>query len=336
MSTEQKPLVYVIGTGGSISLQGSGRLDFTEYGHAGNHLTIQQMMDRIPEASGFARLNVEQFINVGSNKVELEHWLGLARRINDIFRTDARAAGVAIAHGTATLEETAYFLNLTVRSPKPVVVTGAMRPPTAMGTDADVNLLDAIKVAAYPGSAGMGVLTVLNNEINAARHVTKTNTYRVETFSSGDMGFLGYADSDHQVVFYQRATRRHTHESEFRVEEISQLPRVDIAYATAAGDGLPIRALMEGGASGIVSAGVGSGGAHPDFAKALEEARARGIVVVASSNAGTGRVVRTQSVAENGFVAADNLSPKKSRILLMLALTRTRDMGRIQEMFYTY
>ena len=336
MTAHPRPIVYLLGTGGTIATLGTDRMDGTEYGASGTRVPLQEMLDGVPETADFARVNAEQFINVGSNRVEPDHWLGLARRINEIFRTDPDAVGVAVTHGTATLEETAYFLNLTVDSPRPVVVTGAMRPRSAMGTDADVNLLNAIQVAACPEAAGKGVLVVMNNEIHAARNVTKTHTYRVETFKSGEFGFLGYADSDHKVVFYQEPARRHTHGSELRVEGVSQLPRVDIAYASAGGDGASVRDMTERGVAGIVSAGLGSGGTHPDFTQALEEARAQDIIVVVAAHVGEGRVISTRSTKEQGFVASDNLSPKKARILLMLALTLTDDVEPIQKMFYTY
>ena len=336
MGTEQKPLIHVIGTGGSISLQGYGRSDYTEYSSSGNHLTIHQMLERIPETGDIARIVAEQFINVGSTSVEVHHWLALAKRINELFSQEPKVAGVVVTHGTATLEETAYFLNLTVKSRLPVVVTGAMRPPTALATDADINLLDCVRVAACAESAGRGVLTILNNEIQAARHVTKTNTYRLETFKSGELGFLGYADSDHQVVFYQTPTRKHTYQTEFQVDHLTDLPRVDIVYAYAGGDGLLIRALIEAGVPGIVAAGLGSGTNHPDFMSALDEAHERGIVAVLSSHVGGGRVVMTKRTAERGFVVADNLSPKKARILLMLALAVTSDTDEIQRMFSAY
>lgn len=336
MSSNSKPTVYLLGTGGTISTQGPNRMDGTEYGAAGIRAPIQDMLDRIPEAADFARVKAEQFINVASTGVELDHWLGLAKRINQIFSQEREVAGVAVTHGTATLEETAYFLNLTVKSKKPVVVTGAMRPPTAMGTDSDVNLLNAIQVAASPESVGRGVLTVLNNEIQAARHVTKTNTYRVETFKSGEFGFLGYADADHEVVYYQSPTRKHTHESEFIVDGLSDLPRVEVAYATAGGDGLPVRLFAEAGVSGIISAALAPGASHPDQMDALETATKAGIPVVVAAHVGSGRVMLTSDNKERGFVSADNLSPKKARILLMLALTVTRNRDEIQRMFDTY
>ena len=336
MTSQLMPLVYVMGIDGTIATMGKSRLDYTEYDAVGIRMTIHEMVERIPEARQLARLKTEDLGNIPGTSVEVKHWLDLARRINQIFAEEPEVAGVAITHGTATLEETAYFLNLTVKSPKPVVVTGAMRPPSALGTDADVNLLDSIRVAACPEAARKGVLTVLNNEIQAARHVTKTNTYRVETYRSGDFGFLGYADSDHQVVFYQAPTRKHTYETEFDVDNVSELPRVEIAYASAGCDGIVIRALTDAGVSGIISAGSGSGGAPPDFVDALEEAHRRGVAVVKGSSSGNGRVVVTSSTREKGFVVSDNLTVKKARILLMLALGKTRDSHEIQRMFNTY
>ena len=150
MTNESKPRVYLVGTGGSISFVGRTRTDYTNYSYDGKHLTIDEMLERVPEVREFADVRAEQFLNLGSTDVTPEHWLGLAKRINQIFRDDPNAAGVAVTHGTATLEETAYFLNLTVKSSKPVVVTGAMRPPTGLGTDSDVNLIDCIRVAAAP------------------------------------------------------------------------------------------------------------------------------------------------------------------------------------------
>ena len=336
MTTDQKPKVYLIGTGGSISFIGDFRTDYINYSYRNRHLAIEQMLDNIPEAREFADVLPEQLVNVGSANILPSHWLQLARRINDIFALDAQAAGVAITHGTATLEETAYFLNLTVKDRRPVVVTGAMRPPTGMGTDADINLLDCIRVAAAPQSAGRGVLTVLNNEIQAARDVTKSNSYRLETFRSGELGCLGYADSDEEVVFYRNPAKAHTADTEFDVAAVAELPRVDIAYAYAGADGTVVNALAEAGTAGIVAAGLGGGSSSPEFMAALKQARERGIPVVIATQTGNGRVMRTRRFVEDGYIAADNLAPKKARILLMLALTKTDDPGEIQRMFQSY
>ena len=221
MLTDTKPKVHLIGTGGSISFVGDARTDYVNYSYSNKHLTIEEMAERVPEINDFADVVIEQFINVGSTEVTPTHWLDLAKRINDIFAKDKDVKGIAITHGTATLEETAYFLNLTVKNTKPVVVTGAMRPPTGLGTDADVNLVDCIRVAASEQSVGRGVLTVLNNEIQASRDVTKTNSYRLETFKSYELGCLGYADSDGEVVFYRTPTKTHTEGTEFNISDIS-------------------------------------------------------------------------------------------------------------------
>ena len=336
MTSESKPRVYLIGTGGSISFVGRTRTDYTNYSYDGKHLTIDELLERVPETREFAEVRAEQFLNLGSTDVTPEHWLGLAKRINEIFREDPDAAGVAVTHGTATLEETAYFLNLTVQSSRPVVVTGAMRPPTGLGTDSDVNLMDCIRVAAAPQSAGRGVLTVLNNQIQAARDVTKTNSYRLETFQAPDFGFLGYADSDGEVVFYRRPDRAHTIDSEFDIASVDQLPRVDIAPAYAGADGVVVKALAQAGVDGLVAAGLGSGSSPPPFMAALKEVSDAGLPVVIATHTGSGRVMLTRRFTEDGYIVADNLTPKKARILLMLALTATKDLAEIQRMMLTY
>ncbi len=330
------PLVYVIGTGGSISSIGESRIDLFDYSYGGRHYSIEEMLDRVPEVRDIARIESEQFSNVGSGDLSPALWPHLARRINAIFREHPEAAGVAIAHGTASLEETAYFLNLTVRSRKPVVVTGAMRPMTAISTDADLNLLDCIRVAASPAAAGRGVLVVLNNQIQAAREVTKTSTSRLDTFKSGDLGFLGYADSDGEVVFYRESTKTHTYGTEFDVESLENLPRVEIALAYAGADGTAVRALAGAGCEGLVAAGMGSGGAPRAFLDALREVASGGVPVVVASQAGTGRTMARRALTERGLIVADNLLPRKARVLLMLALTRTRGRDDIQRIMLTY
>jgi len=331
-----RPVVHVIGTGGSISCIGHSRTDFLDYGYGDRHYTIEEMLSRVPEVNELATVRSEQFMNAYGGEVSPERWADLARRIQAILRSAPETAGVAITHGTSTLEETAYFLNLTVRSDRPVVVTGAMRPMTAMSNDAEVNLLDCVRVAASPEAAGRGVLVVLNNQIQGAREVTKTSTSRLDTFKSADLGFLGYADSDGKVVFYRSTTKRHTRESEFEIEGVTSLPRVDIAYAYSGVDGTAIDAVVEAGCAGLVSAGLGSGGAPRPFIEALVRAAEAGVPVVVTSHAGSGRAMARRAAAERGFLFGDNLSPRKARILLMLALATTRDKSEIQRMLETY
>ena len=336
MAYEPERRVYLFGTGGTISFVGESRTDFSNYSYRGQQLTIHEMLARVPEANELAEVIPEQVINVGSTEVYPPHWLTLANRINEQFAADPDAAGAAVTHGTATLEETAYFLNLTVRDRRPVAVTGAMRPPSAMGTDADNNLLDAVRIAAAPQSAGRGALVVLNNEIQSARDVTKTDSYRVETFQSGHMGFLGYADADGQVIYYRRPERRHTADSEFDVSGVAALPRVDIAYGYAGAGSTVIDALVADGVDGIVAAGLGSGGSPSTFMAGLKNAQEAGIPVVLSTHVGTGRVVQTRRFTEEGYIVADNLHPKKARILLMLGLTQTSDPAELQRMMLEY
>lgn len=330
------PRVYVLGTGGSISCIGDSRTDLIDYNHADRHLSIDAMVLRIPEISRFAEVRAEQFLNVYGGDVSTSKWLELSRRINRIFHDDPAAAGIVVTHGTSTLEETAYFLNLTVKSRKPVVVTGAMRPPTAMSTDADMNLFDAIRVAAHAESAGKGVLVVLNNQIHSARDAIKTSTSRLETFKSAELGFLGYADSDGKVAFYRSPTRSHTAETEFNPEKIDQLARVDIAYAYSGVDGVAIEAFVKAGCTGLVGAGLGSGSAPRPFHDALASAREQGVLVVIASQSFNGRVMAKRAFKERGFVVADNLPPKKVRILLMLGLKVTRRPEEIQRMLLSY
>jgi L-asparaginase len=330
------PRVYVVGTGGSISCIGASRTDFIDYNYGDRHYSIDEMLARVPEANGLAEIRAEQFMNAYGGEVGPERWLNLARRINAIFREDPQAAGVAVTHGTSTLEETAYFLNLTVKSRKPVVVTGAMRPMTALSNDAELNLLDCVRVAASPAAADRGVLVVLNSQIQAARDVAKTNTSRPDTFKSADLGFLGYADSDGEVVFYRSPTKAHTHRTEFDPGQVHALPRVDIAMAYAGVDGRVVQALAEGGCDGLVAAGLGSGGAPRAFLDALTAVAQNGTPVVVASQAGSGRVMARRAMTERGFILADNLLPRKARILLMVALTRTRDPKELQRIMRTY
>ena len=329
-----RPKVHILATGGTIGFAGLDRLDAVRYAEHGHPILIDDLLARVPEIEQFADIQAEQVFVEGykGQTIGPQEWLAWARRCNELFSGDAPPAGIVMTHGTYVMEETAYFLNLTVRSDRPVVLTGAQRPSTAMSSDADLNLLNAVLAAGAPDSAGKGVLVVLNHQINAARDVTKTSTYRMETFQSRDLGFLGYVDSDGEVVYYRSPTRRHTHQSEFDVSAVSEFPWVDIVTNYAGADGRAVEALVEKGAAGLVIAGMSVRGMQP----ALEDAARKGVVVVRAGNLGSGRVVATPRSREQGIIAADNLAPKKARILLMLALTVTRDPGRIQEFYQVY
>jgi L-asparaginase len=328
------PNIAIVATGGSIAGIGPDRMDFILYPELGEHLTIEQSLARIPEVNDIARVEAEDLISVGSTAIGPLEWLRLTQRIEQLLAQGVD--GVVVTHGTATLEETAYFLHLTVKSTKPVVVTGAMRPPTALSTDADLNLLDAIRIAASPHAGGMGVLTVLNNEIQAAREVSKANSFRVETFRPNELGFLGYSDSDGQVVFYRAPVRLHTTATAFDVDGRDGLPRVEIVYSYAGADGLFVEAARQSRADGLVVVGFGGGTFPPAFIEAAARVVEDGIPVVLATRSTAGRVIATPRRQQQGFIVCDNLLPQKARILLMLALTVTRDRGEIQRMFDTY
>lgn len=331
------PLVYVLATGGTISGKGASSTSFSEY-QAGA-LLGQELVDSVPEIAQFARVRAEQVTNVRSSDLTLDDWLTLARRIDCIFADDPAAAGVVITHGTNTLEETAYFLNLTVHHDRPVVLVGSQRPATALGADGPLNLLAAIRVAIAPEARGKGTLIVMNEEINAARDVTKTNTYRLETFRAPELGFLGYVDGD-KVTFYRSSNRRHTTASEFDLAGVTALPSVEIVYSYVQPSPVMLQALLDSGVDGIVFAGTGAG-----YISSVERAALDPVLVkppdqrpalVYGSRVGNGRVVPRQEYEAIGMIAADNLSPQKARILLMLALTKTRDVAEIRRMFEQY
>jgi L-asparaginase len=331
-----RPRVRIIATGGSIAGVGPHRLDYLLYSESGQRLSIEQMLARVPEVHDIAEVQGENLTSVGSTSIGPQEWLQLTQRINQLFHQEPELSGIVVTHGTATLEETAYFLHLTVKSSKPVVVTGAMRPPTAVSTDADLNLLDAIRIAACPEAGAQGVLTVLNNEIHSARDVTKSNTLRVETFQSPHVGLLGYADSDGQVLFYRSVTRQHTTDTPFHVASLTRLPRVDLVYAYSGADGLLVDAVHQHRSAGLVVAGFGSGTFPPVFLEAASRAATAGLPVVLASRSTSGRIIMTPQKAEAGFIVADNLHPQKARILLMLALTISQERQTIQEMFYRF
>ena len=329
-----RPPVHILGTGGSISGIGPHRLDYTLYPDSGKKLTVAELLARLPEARELAELSGEDVLQVGSPSIGPAEWLQLHKRIEALFA--GKTAGIVITHGTATLEETAYFLHLTVKSERPVVITGAMRPPSAVGTDAELNLLDAIRLAASPEAAGRGVLTILNQEIQSARDVTKSNAFRVDTFHSRDFGVLGFVDSDARVLFYRSVTRAHTTKTMFDVRGRKDLPRVDIVYSYAGADGVLVDALTERRPAGMVLVGFGGGSYPAAFLDAGRRAVKAGIPVVLATRSWNGRVVTTPKKEADGFIVCDDLMPQKARILLMLALTLTSERATIQNMFYEY
>jgi L-asparaginase len=330
-----RPVIAAIGCGGTISSLGRDSTDVLDYPDFGTKLPIDEVLGRYPELAKVADMLPVPFRSVGSTAIGPPEWLELAATIDRLAAERPELAGFVIPHGTATLEETAYFLNLALKSDKTVVVVGAQRPASALGSDAGMNLLGAVRTVSAPAARGLGVLVVLNDEIHAAREATKTSTYRLQTFRSPDFGLLGHIDGD-GVQIYRQPRRRHAPDTEFDIAGLARLPRVDIAYSYGGADGTVVDALVAAGARGIVSAGLAPGIPTPLERIALERARGAGVIVVQSSRAGSGRVALRRYLDEAGMVAADNLNPQKARILLMLALTRTTDIIEMRRMFTVY
>lgn len=320
--------------GGTISAQGTSRVDLKDY--VSGQLTGDDFLQHIPELHSIANIDVKQIDKVSSTAINEQHWGTLQREITQAL-TDEAYDGVVITHGTNTLEETAYFLHVTVPTQKPIVMVGAQRPFTAMSSDAQMNLFHAFRVAVHPDAYGKGVVVVANDEISCAREVTKTNTYRLETFQSGQFGYLGFIDPDDTVQFYRTPTRIHTYQSKFAHKSYDNMPRVGIIYSYAGATGDLIQLATESNLyDGIVMAGTGAGRCSPHEDEALAEAANKGVVIVRSSRVGNGRVVGIDHFNQYPVVCADNLQPQKARILLMLAMTTTNNITDIQTIFDTY
>lgn len=329
-----KPMVAVIGTGGTISSIADDPLEVLNYPETSRKMEPAEAIARIREVERFAECMTLPFRAVGSAAIGPADWIELARLIARTARECPDVRGFVILHGTATIEETGYFLNLVLKTDKPVVLVGAQRPASALSSDVDMNVLAAIRTAISDQAIGKGVLIVLNDEIHSARDATKTATYRLQTFRSPDFGLLGHVDGD-RVELYRAPVRKHTLESPFDIDEIAALPRVDIVYSYAGADASAVEAFVAAGAKGLVSAGFAPGIPAPLERKALERAAEAGIVVVQSSRVGSGRIARRRYLCDKGMVGADNLNPQKARILLSLALTRTNDPDKIQAFFET-
>ncbi|WP_407518568.1 asparaginase [Methylobacterium oryzisoli] len=331
----QRAKVAFIGTGGTISSVGRDSLDLLDYTATGTRLEADAILDAVPEARAVADLIPVGFRAVPSTAIGFAEWRDLVRLCERLAGEHPDLAGIVIGHGTATLEETAYALGLTLTVDLPVVLVGAQRPISALSSDAGLNLVAALRTAADPASRGRGVLVVLNDEIQAAREVTKTSVARLQTFRTPDFGVLGQVDGS-TVRYYRRAERRHAPGTPFDIRGLSALPRVDVSYAHADADGTAVRAFRAAGARGIVSAGLAPGMTPPAEAEALTQAVAAGIVVVQSTRAGSGVVPLTTSLRERGILSADNLTPQKARILLALALTVTADPQEVARIFAAF
>jgi len=333
-ATRNLPNVVIVATGGTIA--GSGSSSTTTVGYKAATVPVQALIEAVPELKKVATVRGEQLFQIASQNMTNDHWLKLARRVNELLQ-QADVDGIVITHGTDTLEETAYFLNLVTKSTKPVVIVGAMRPSTALSADGPINLYNACLLAASRDAVGKGVLVCLNDQINAARDVTKTNTSTADTFKSPELGCLGYIEGN-RVAFYRLPTRKHTANSEFDLDGVDKLPVVEIAYGFANVSRTTVDALAASGVDGIVYAGVGDGNPSELTEQALADARAKGILIVRSARVGNGIVARNNEVDDDkrDFVVSDTLNPQKARILLTVALTKTRDPKEIQRIFYEY
>jgi L-asparaginase len=336
MTSGQK-VIGILGTGGTISCLGTDPYDALEYADTGHVLDISELVQRFPDVSDAIETIPISFRAVKSNEMDPTIWLELRGRITALLAEEPRLDGIVLTHGTASLEETAYFLHLTLAAEVPIVVVGAQRPSTAYGSDAPTNYMAAVRVAASPDSDGHGVTVVLNDQISSPREVSKTSNHRLETFRSREYGPLGHVEPDGHVHYYRASTRLHTFGSRFAqpgaLEGVTELPRVDVVYSYAGCDGWSIDASVAAGSRGIVLAGLAPGLNPPAQDAAVQRARDAGVVVVQGSRAGEGRVLPRRSFGERGLVAADNLTPQAARVLLSLSLLETADPIVIQEIF---
>jgi len=332
-AAKKLPNVTIIATGGTIAGEAATSV---QSAYSSGQVGVEALIKAVPTLSKIAKVTGEQISNVGSQDMSDEIWLKLAKRINELAKSPD-VDGIAITHGTDTMEETAYFLHLAVKTRKPVVLTGSMRPSSALSADGPLNIFNAVAVAGDPAAAGRGVLVVINDQIHSAHDITKTNTSSVETFMSPFRGLIG--SSSYGVNHYFRGPfMKHTVESEFSVDSATKLPRVDILYVYEDMPGDPVDAAVSAGAQGIVIAGVGNGNMPKSVMDALSRATQKGVVVVRASRVPTGYVGRNVEVDDDklNFVAAEELNPPKARVLLRLALMKMKDPKQIQRAFNTY
>ncbi len=335
------PRVHFVATGGTISNRDGGRL------------SAEELAKSMPGVERFARLTHEQFANVASSELTLAQWIGLSKRVNEVFATDKDLAGIVVTSGTDTLEETAFFLHLTVRDPRPVVVVGSMRNPSTVGYEGAANLLEGVRVAADPASRNKGALVVLNDEINSARNVTKTDALRLQTFRSREYGQLGVVDRD-RVVYFNQITQKHNEQVEFDLSKVTALPRVDVIMVYQGAPADLIKAAVDNGAKGIVIAVAGAGATSGNQNEGLNYAASKGVFIVTSTRTGSGRIAPPRAPEGGGAgggnftptpeqqrrrqftIAGEDHTPIKARVLLMVALTKTTDRNELQRIFSEY
>lgn len=329
----KKVNILIVATGGTIAGAGTSTASTATYQAA--VVAVDKLIAAVPEIHNLAAVKGEQIFQVGSHNLTNDRLLQLARRLSELLKS-TDVDGIVVTHGTDTIEETSYFLNLTLHSTKPVVLVGAMRPGTAMSADGPLNIYNAVAVAASKEAAGKGTLVVMNDEIHSARDVTKTNATRVDTFMSpyGPLGLV----VEGQARFYRAPVRPHTVQSEFDIDKMRTLPQVDIAYSYQSMGRAAYDALVASGAKGIIHAGFGGGSVPGAMVAPLNEIRAKGVVVVRATRTGSGVVVRNNSVKDddNDWIVVDDQNPQKARLLLALGLTKTSDTKELQKIFWKY
>ena len=326
--------IKIIEMGGTISAKGVDRLDLHNY--TSGVYTKEDFLTDLPELNDLAQLDFFPFEKVSSAEINQSHWLKLRSLVTYLLNHQG-CDGIVISHGTSTMEETAYFLNLTLPTQKPVVFVGAQRPYSSLSSDAQLNLLNAVRVAADDASIGMGVLIMMNNEISSAREAVKNDTYQMQAFYPGQFGFLGSVGADGVVSYYRKPLRKHTSQSDFANLSLPALPEVAITYSYAGATGEFIRLVNQTQKySGLVITGTGAGLMTSDERQALKEAEENNLIVVRSSRSQNGRITESTRFSDTRFIAGDNLSPHKARILLMLALVKYHDQKAIQTIFDTH
>ncbi|OJT53922.1 type II asparaginase [Bacillus altitudinis] len=324
--------IKVLATGGTIAGSSDSNTDTT--GYKSGALGIDKVIASVPQLKDIANVTGEQVANVGSENVDNALLLKLAKRVNQLLNDD-QVDGIVVTHGTDTLEETAYFLHLVVKSDKPVVVVGSMRPASAISADGPLNLYHAVKIASTKEAKGKGVMVTLNDRIASARFITKTNTTTTDSFKSLEQGYIGEVAGE-VVSFYNEPTRKHTADSEFDISKLKELPQVDILYGYQNDQKYVYDAAVKAGAKGIVVAAAGNGTMSTEAINGATDAVKKDVVIVRSSRAGNGIVTHEKMDDEHHFVSSDSLNPQKARILLMLALTKTKDRDKIQSYYEQY
>jgi L-asparaginase len=331
------PHIVILSMGGTIAARAKDRMNLTHYGD-GPSVDPEDWLRDLPELQNVARVTTEDMREKDKTaKKKGDNFADIARvahRLNEIAK-DPTIDGVVVTHGTNTMAEVAFYMNLVVDTDKPIVFVGSQRPWSAISGDGPLNMYDAVRVAADPAAKGLGVLHCMNQYINTARDVTKTSAYRVQTFKGIDVGAIGFADPD-KVKFYRAPARKHTTESEFAQTDLKQLPTVEAFYAYTEAPGYVIDAAVKHGAKGLVIDGYGAGAITASQNAAVKRAQKKGVVVVITTRTRSGRVQEVPQRLKAHFVNGDNLPPEKARLLLQLALTKTRDWTKVQQYFDTY